>query len=101
MGDSGSPSVQRGRIGTYDLIAVRLPPLPLERDLIAAGRLLLREIEAYIRQRKDFAFKTTLGGRSYLKLVRRMCAEGWRVELIYRVQAVWRTANIVSAMHYR
>jgi predicted ABC-type ATPase len=66
-----------------DLIAAGLSPLAPERELLAASRLFLAEIEACIMQREDFAFETTLAGRGYLKLVRRLRAEGWRVELIY------------------
>lgn len=33
--------------------------------------------------RDDFAFETTLAGRSYLRLIHRMRAEHWHVELIY------------------
>ena len=54
-----------------------------ERDLLAASRLFLKEIEAHIRARQDFGFETTLAGRSYLKLIRRLRSDGWRVELIY------------------
>lgn len=66
-----------------DLIAAGLSPLAPERELLAASRLFLREIEAAITTRQDFAFETTLAGRSYLKLVRRLRAEGWRIELVY------------------
>lgn len=66
-----------------DLIAAGLSPLAPERELLAASRLFLNEIESCIAEREDFAFETTLAGRSYLKLVRRLQAEGWRVELIY------------------
>jgi len=66
-----------------DLIAAGLSPLAPERELLAASRLFLSEIEAAITQREDFAFETTLAGRIYLKLVRRLRAQGWRTELIY------------------
>lgn len=33
--------------------------------------------------RADFAFETTLSGRGYLRLVRRLRSAGWRVELLY------------------
>ena len=36
-----------------------------------------------IAARQDFAFETTLSGRSYLKLVERLQTTGWQVELIY------------------
>lgn len=71
------------RFVNADLIAAGLSPLAPERELLAASRLFLSEIERCIAQREDFAFETTLAGRSYLKLVRRLQAEGWRVELIY------------------
>lgn len=66
-----------------DLIAAGLSPLAPETGLIAASRLFLREIEARIQARHDFAFETTLSGRSYLKLIKRLHEEHWRVELIY------------------
>ena len=71
------------RFVNADLIAAGLSPLAPERELLAASRLFLSEIEGCIAQREDFAFETTLAGRSYLKLVRRLQAEGWRVELMY------------------
>lgn len=36
-----------------------------------------------IAAHEDFAFETTLAGRTYLRLVERLRTEGWRVELIY------------------
>jgi predicted ABC-type ATPase len=66
-----------------DLIAAGLSPLAPEQHLLAASRLFLREIEDCIAARQDFAFETTLAGRSYLKLIERLQATGWRVELIY------------------
>jgi predicted ABC-type ATPase len=78
------PQVARcSRFVNADLIAAGLSPLAPERELLAASRLFLRETEACIAAREDFAFETTLAGRGYLKLVRRLRAEGWRVELIY------------------
>jgi len=66
-----------------DLIASGLSPFHPERQAAAAGRLFLAEIEARIRERSDFAFETTLSGRGYLKLIQRLKAEGWTVELFY------------------
>lgn len=50
---------------------------------MAASRVFLREIEEHIQARNDFAFETTLSGRSYLKLIKRLQAEGWRVGMIF------------------
>ena len=78
------PKVARcSRFVNADLIAAGLSPLAPERELLAASRLFLGEIEACIAEREDFGFETTLAGRSYLKLVRRLQFEGWRVELMY------------------
>ncbi len=66
-----------------DLIAAGLSPLAPERKLLAASRLFIREIENRVQDRQDFAFETTLSGRSYLKLIKRLRSESWRVELIY------------------
>ncbi|MHB1616679.1 MAG: hypothetical protein ACYCUX_05380 [Metallibacterium sp.] len=87
-----------------DLIAAGLSPLAPERELLAASRIFLHELEARIGARESFAFETTLAGRGYLRLVDRLRGDGWRVELIYlalpsaemsrlRVaERVWRTA---------
>jgi predicted ABC-type ATPase len=66
-----------------DLIAAGLSPLAPESQLFAASRLFLKEIETSIQQQKNFAFETTLSGRTYLKLIRRLRTQGWRIELIY------------------
>lgn len=74
---------QCSRFVNADLIAAGLSPLAPERELLAASRLFLSEVETCIGQREDFALETTLAGRSYLKLISRLQADGWRVELIY------------------
>lgn len=66
-----------------DLIAAGLSPLAPERELLAASRIFLREIEEAIVEGEDFAFETTLSGRGYLSLVQRLLDTGWRVELVY------------------
>lgn len=66
-----------------DLIAAGLSPLAPERELVAASRLFLNEIESCIFNNEDFAFETTLAGRSYLKLIKRLQRSGWSVTLVY------------------
>ena len=66
-----------------DLIAAGLSPLAPEQQTVAASRLFLQQIERHITAGRDFAFETTLSGRSYLRLVRRLRSAGWRVELLY------------------
>jgi predicted ABC-type ATPase len=66
-----------------DLIAAGLSPLAPERELLAASRIFLGEIEARIAAREDFAFETTLAGRTHLRLMDRLRLDGWKVALIY------------------
>lgn len=66
-----------------DLIAAGISPLAPERELMPASRIFLHEIESCIQKSRDFAFETTLAGRTYLRLVKRLRHAGWQVELIY------------------
>ena len=66
-----------------DLIAAGLSPLSPRREWMAASRLFLKKIDHYIDRHNDFAFETTLSGKSYLHLIRRLLADGWRIELNY------------------
>ncbi|WP_421856746.1 hypothetical protein [Marinomonas sp.] len=66
-----------------DLIAAGLSPLAPEKELVAASRIFLSEIRANIKKREDFAVETTLSGKSYLKLIKQLQEDNWRVELIY------------------
>jgi len=66
-----------------DLIAAGMAPLAPESERVSAGRIFLKEVERYVHARTDFGFETTLAGRAYLRLIRRLRENGWRVELIY------------------
>jgi predicted ABC-type ATPase len=66
-----------------DLIAAGLSPLDPERELVTASRLLLKELRGHIKKREDFSFETTLSGRGYLRLIKQLKKEKWRVELVY------------------
>ena len=66
-----------------DFIASGLLPFAPEREFMAASKLFLNEIHRYISKRESFTFETTLSGKTYAKLISKLCADGWRVELIY------------------
>ncbi|MBT5927922.1 MAG: hypothetical protein HOH33_15015 [Verrucomicrobia bacterium] len=66
-----------------DLIASGLNPLNPKVEQITASRLFLQEIQDAISKGADFAFETTLSGKSNLRLIKRLRYEGWDVELIY------------------
>lgn len=77
------PSLGCRNFVNADLIAAGLSPLAPERELMAASRLFLSEIDSYVAARESFAFETTLSGRTYLRLIDRLKTQGWTVELIY------------------
>ena len=66
-----------------DLIASGLSPLRPELAARQGGRLLLTELNRLAKARKDFAFETTLSGRTYVRMMRRWKASGYRIELVF------------------
>jgi predicted ABC-type ATPase len=66
-----------------DLIAYGLSPFDSLSAQYEAGRLFLREIYANIDKRVDFAFETTLAGRSQISLFKNLRQEGWRIVLLF------------------
>jgi len=66
-----------------DLIAGGLSPLRPDLAALAAGRLVLKEIDRLARARTNFAFESTLSGLVYLQRLKRWKARGYRVEIIY------------------
>jgi predicted ABC-type ATPase len=66
-----------------DLIAYGLSPFDSLSAQYEAGRLYLREIFSNIDKRVDFAFETTLAGRSHISLLKKLRRDGWRLVLIF------------------
>ena len=66
-----------------DLIARGVSPLNPDSVAIKAGRIFLARIHELMRQKKDFAFETTLSGRGYAPLIQRWQAAGYRVHLVF------------------
>ena len=66
-----------------DLIAAGLSPFDPTASAIEAGRLVLHEIGRAMQAGVSFAFESTLSGRTYLTLIRRARASGYRVHLFY------------------
>ena len=48
-----------------------------------AGKTLLREIRGHVADGEDFAFETTLSGKSYVRLLKELRAKGGRNVLFY------------------
>jgi predicted ABC-type ATPase len=66
-----------------DLIAAGLSPLKPELASIAAARTVLTEIDRLAKARADFAFESTLSGRTYVRRLESWRREGYRVEIVY------------------
>jgi predicted ABC-type ATPase len=66
-----------------DLIASGLSPLRPELAARQAGRLVLAELSRLAKAQKDFAFETTLSGRTYLRLLNRWKTAGYRIEIVF------------------
>jgi predicted ABC-type ATPase len=66
-----------------DLIAAGLSPLKPELASIAAARTVLTEIDRLAKARADFAFESTLSGRTYVRRLESWRRAGYRVEIVY------------------
>ncbi len=66
-----------------DLIATGLSPFAPDRAAIRAGKLVLEQIRAFADRGVDFAFETTLAGRSYARLLERMKERGYSLHLFF------------------
>lgn len=66
-----------------DLIAAGLSPFRPETAAFRAGRLMLEELHEKVRQRKSFAFETTLSGRTYARLLQECRINGYHIVLIF------------------
>ncbi len=66
-----------------DLIATGLSPLAPSSAAVRAGRLVLQEIERLVRARESFSFESTLSGRGYVALLKRLKRLGYRIEIVF------------------
>ncbi|MBL0176284.1 MAG: zeta toxin family protein [Ignavibacteria bacterium] len=66
-----------------DLIAAGLSPFDASRAMLRAGRIVIEEIAARSAAGEDFAFETTLSGKTYLGTIDALRARGYRIHLYY------------------
>lgn len=66
-----------------DLIARGLSPFDPDAALARAGHLVLENIQQASASRTNFAFETTLSGRSYLRVIRDLRKRGYRIHMFY------------------
>lgn len=66
-----------------DLIANGLSPFSPEIAAIKAGKLMLEEIDIFRKRQVDFAFETTLSGKTYVKLLQEMKLNGYEIHIYF------------------
>jgi predicted ABC-type ATPase len=66
-----------------DLIALGLSPFSPSNVNIKAGKLLLSEIDNFIDHKDDFAFETTLAGKTYVNLIKETKSKGYFVHIFF------------------
>ena len=66
-----------------DSIAAGLSPFNPASVAFEAGRIMLQRINQLLNDNIDFAFETTLATRSYVPLVKKAQAMGYKVSLLY------------------
>ena len=66
-----------------DLIAKGLSPFNPAAAAIKAGRLVLQQIDEYSDQNIEFAFETTLSGKSYIPLIKELKSKQYTSHLFF------------------
>lgn len=66
-----------------DLVAQGLSPFSPESVAVRAGRLISQRIKELVEHGRDFAFETTLSGRTNLRLINDMRLRGYQIEIHY------------------
>ncbi|MCG2726024.1 MAG: zeta toxin family protein [Elusimicrobia bacterium] len=66
-----------------DLIAKGLSPFSPEQVALKAGKLVLKQIDEFAGKRIDFAFETTLSGKTYLKLFQSLKKQEYKLHIFF------------------
>ncbi|MEO5585402.1 MAG: AAA family ATPase, partial [Flavobacteriales bacterium] len=66
-----------------DLIAGGLSPLDPTLAARSAGRIMLLELDRLSNARENFAFETTLSGRTYMERLKKWKSAGYRIEIVF------------------
>ena len=66
-----------------DLIAEGLFPFNGEKHSLEASKIFIKELKSNIKEKRDFAFETTLSGKMYEKIVKELIKQNWEVTIYY------------------
>jgi predicted ABC-type ATPase len=84
-----------------DNIAAGISPFNPASVALSAGRIMLNRIDELMQEGADFAFETTLSTKSYVSLIKKARALGYKITLVYfwltsPEEAIARVATRVS-----
>ena len=71
------------RFVNADLIAQGISPFAPEMAAMKAGRIVLAELHELVEQRLDFAFETTLSGKTYVRFLRDAKEKGYEIQIFF------------------
>lgn len=66
-----------------DLIALGLAPFSPAKVQIKAGKILIEQINQYLKDKIDFSFESTLAGKAYAALIKEAKMKGYTVTIFY------------------
>jgi predicted ABC-type ATPase len=66
-----------------DMIAQGLSPFEPQSAAIKAGKLVLQQIYEFANRNVDFAFETTLAGKSYVKFFKNLKTKGYALHIFF------------------
>ncbi|WP_307346282.1 zeta toxin family protein [Metabacillus malikii] len=66
-----------------DAIARRIDPENPEKNRISAGKEVIRSVNKYIKEGKDFSIETTLAGKNAIKQMQKAKEMGFEITMFY------------------
>jgi len=66
-----------------DLIARGLSPFSTQISAIRAGRVVLEQLHYYANKNMDFAFESTLSGKTYINFFKELKKKGYNLHLFF------------------
>lgn len=76
-------ALEVGEFVNADTIAQGLSAYKPEGAAVAAGRVMLERLRFLARESRDFAFETTLAGRSHARWLQELRSLGYRAHLVF------------------
>ncbi|SER93055.1 Predicted ABC-type ATPase [Gracilibacillus ureilyticus] len=66
-----------------DAISRRIDPKNPEKNRVSAGKEVIKSVNKYIKEGKDFSIETTLGGKNAIKQVQKAKEIGYEITMFY------------------